>query len=145
MPQPAYQRRVIRDHYDMNRKLGRLRIFLAGPNVETLDPQELERMRQEADLRQKLCAVLKARIENFKEQAGVAHNGDKEAVVDILLCGTREQLVNFAMRIHDERWVKMLHRRVGVEQLMLDAANGKRPMPTPEELRAWALKLGGQQ
>lgn len=79
------------------------------------------------------------------KQAGIAHNGDKEAVVDILLCGTREQLVNFAMRIHDERWVKMLHRRVGVEQLMLDAANGKRPMPTPEELRAWALKLGGQQ
>lgn len=68
MPQPAYQRRVIRDHYDMNRKLGRLRIFLAGPNVETVDPQELERMRQEADLRQKLCAVLKSRIENFKEQ-----------------------------------------------------------------------------
>ena len=29
-----------------------------------------------------------------------------------------------------------------VEQLMFDAACGKRAMPTPAELREWALKLG---
>lgn len=43
---------------------------------------------------------------------------------------------------HDTRWTAMLKRRVAVEQLMLDAANCKRPMPTPQELREWALRLG---
>lgn len=58
--------------------------------------------------------------------------------------GDESQWRRFAVRLHDERWVKMLHRRVGVEQLMLDAANGKRAIPDASELRAWALKLGGQ-
>ena len=40
------------------------------------------------------------------------------------------------------KWDASLNRRAEVEQLMLDAARGKRPMPSPEELRAWALRLG---
>ena len=40
------------------------------------------------------------------------------------------------------KWGKELNRRATVEQWMLDAASGKRPMPTSEELREWALKLG---
>lgn len=40
------------------------------------------------------------------------------------------------------RWAEALNRRAEVEQLMFDAARGKRPMPTAEELRAWALRLG---
>lgn len=60
------------------------------------------------------------------------------------LVGTDQQWVRFGTRIHDERWSRMLTRRVGVEQDMLDAARGKRPMPDAQELRAWALKLGGQ-
>jgi hypothetical protein len=39
-------------------------------------------------------------------------------------------------------WSSALNRRATVEQWMFDAARGKRPMPTPEELRAWAIKLG---
>jgi hypothetical protein len=39
-------------------------------------------------------------------------------------------------------WAAALNRRATVEQLMFDAARGKRPMPTAEELRAWAVKLG---
>lgn len=39
-------------------------------------------------------------------------------------------------------WAAALNRRTTVEQWMLDAARGKRPMPTAEELRAWAIKLG---
>lgn len=39
-------------------------------------------------------------------------------------------------------WAGALNRRATVEQWMFDAARGKRPMPTPEELRAWAIKLG---
>lgn len=35
-----------------------------------------------------------------------------------------------------------LWRRVEVEQFMLDAANGKAPMPDAATLRAWALRLG---
>lgn len=42
----------------------------------------------------------------------------------------------------DAKWTAMLARRAAVEQLMFDAARGKRPMPTADELRAWALKLG---
>jgi hypothetical protein len=39
-------------------------------------------------------------------------------------------------------WAASLNRRATVEQWMFDAARGKRPMPTPDELRAWAIKLG---
>lgn len=39
-------------------------------------------------------------------------------------------------------WAAALNRRATVEQWMFDAARGKRPMPTPEELRSWATKLG---
>lgn len=65
-------------------------------------------------------------------------NAQREAIVreaiaerDALLAG------------HDTRWTAMFKRRVAVEQLMLDSANGKRPMPTQQELREWALRLGG--
>jgi hypothetical protein len=37
---------------------------------------------------------------------------------------------------------QILNRRATVEQWMFDAASGKRPMPTPDELRQWALHLG---
>jgi hypothetical protein len=37
---------------------------------------------------------------------------------------------------------RILNRRATVEQWMFDAASGKRPMPTPDELRQWALHLG---
>ncbi|MBI2770345.1 MAG: hypothetical protein HYX47_12035 [Burkholderiales bacterium] len=40
------------------------------------------------------------------------------------------------------RWAASLNRRASVEQWMFDAVCGRRPMPTPEELRQWALKLG---
>lgn len=40
------------------------------------------------------------------------------------------------------KWDESLNRRATVEQWMFDAARGKRPMPTPEELREWAMKLG---
>jgi hypothetical protein len=40
------------------------------------------------------------------------------------------------------KWTRSLSRRAAVEQLMFDAANGKRPMPAADELRQWALKLG---
>jgi hypothetical protein len=39
-------------------------------------------------------------------------------------------------------WAGALNRRATVEQAMFDAARGKRPMPTADELRAWAIKLG---
>lgn len=35
-----------------------------------------------------------------------------------------------------------LARDVEVQQWMFDAARGKRPMPTSQELREWALRLG---
>lgn len=37
---------------------------------------------------------------------------------------------------------QILNRRATVEQWMFDAASGKRAMPTADELRQWALKLG---
>lgn len=40
------------------------------------------------------------------------------------------------------KWAESLNRRVTVEQWMFDAASGKRPMPTAEQLREWAMKLG---
>lgn len=39
-------------------------------------------------------------------------------------------------------WASALNRRATVEQWMFDAARGKRRMPTAEELRSWATKLG---
>ena len=40
-------------------------------------------------------------------------------------------------------WVAhMINRRVEVEQQLWDAANGKRPPPTPDECRQWAIRLG---
>lgn len=42
----------------------------------------------------------------------------------------------------DARWSRMLSKRVEVEQMMFDAARGKRPMPGAQELREWALRLG---
>jgi hypothetical protein len=71
--------------------------------------------------------------------AGLAVTSTDDAHV---LMGTSAQWERFGTRLHDERWVKMLHRRVAAEQLMLDAANNKRPPPTLQELREWALKLG---
>jgi hypothetical protein len=40
------------------------------------------------------------------------------------------------------QWDRSLNRRAEIEQLMFDAARGKRPMPTADELRKWALGLG---
>lgn len=45
-------------------------------------------------------------------------------------------------REHAPRWEASLNRRATVEQLMFDAAHGKRPLPGPQELREWATKLG---
>lgn len=42
----------------------------------------------------------------------------------------------------DSGYVTMLNQRAEVEQKMFDAARGKRPMPTQQELREWALRLG---
>jgi DNA repair exonuclease SbcCD ATPase subunit len=42
----------------------------------------------------------------------------------------------------DELLTQILNRRVTIEQRMFDAAAGKRPMPTAEELRQWAIELG---
>ncbi len=39
-------------------------------------------------------------------------------------------------------WDASLNRRATVENWMFEAAAGKRPMPTPAELREWANKLG---
>lgn len=45
-------------------------------------------------------------------------------------------------REHAPKWDESLNRRATVEQWMFDAARGKRPMPTPEQLREWAMRLG---
>lgn len=42
----------------------------------------------------------------------------------------------------DAMWVASFERRGQVEEMMFAAARGKRPMPTPQELREWGLKLG---
>lgn len=43
-------------------------------------------------------------------------------------------------------WAKMyeesLNRRAEVEQELLDASRGKRPMPNQVQLRKWAMRLG---
>lgn len=36
----------------------------------------------------------------------------------------------------------MINRRAEIEDLMMQCARGVRPMPTRDELRQWALKLG---
>lgn len=41
-----------------------------------------------------------------------------------------------------KRNIDMINRRVKVEQLLLDIANGKRPLPTQQECRAMAEHLG---
>lgn len=45
-------------------------------------------------------------------------------------------------REHALQWARSLNRRAEVEQELLDAARGKRPLPSHEELRSWAVKLG---
>lgn len=40
------------------------------------------------------------------------------------------------------QWARSLNRRAEVEQELFDASRGKRAMPTADELRAWAVKLG---
>lgn len=59
---------------------------------------------------------------------------------------TREQVLAYGVDVPRQPepawWAGALNRRAAVEQWMFDAARGKRPMPTPEELRAWAIKLG---
>jgi DNA repair exonuclease SbcCD ATPase subunit len=42
----------------------------------------------------------------------------------------------------DKLLTQILNRRVTIEQRMFDAASGKRPLPTAEELRKWAIELG---
>jgi hypothetical protein len=42
----------------------------------------------------------------------------------------------------DNLLTQIINRRVTIEQRMFDAAAGKRPMPTPDELREWAVYLG---
>jgi hypothetical protein len=48
------------------------------------------------------------------------------------------EVVDQILKDHGAR----INRCAEVEQLMFDAARGKRPMPTKEELRSWANKLG---
>lgn len=89
--------------------------------------------------------------------SGIAHNNGKGG--EFIFVGTREQWEKFADKFirdspamhielqhlrteHDAQWMAMFKRRVHVEQLLLDVANGKRNMPTPQELREWALHLG---
>lgn len=73
--------------------------------------------------------------------------------------GRQRELINdlqriVAMREQDARdrkapmaavgdmWAASLNRRAVIEQRMFDAAGGKTPLPTPEQLREWALYLG---
>lgn len=46
------------------------------------------------------------------------------------------------LRSLSELWAKELNRRAVVEQTLWDIANGKRDVPTREECREWAVKLG---
>lgn len=48
----------------------------------------------------------------------------------------------YAMRTF-RNCAKALNRRSEVESVLLDVANGKRPMLTPKECRALAFKLAG--
>ena len=62
-------------------------------------------------------------------------------------CGAMAPELNWQCRASnpptEPKWLAAsLNRRVIVEQLMFDSAKGKRPMPTADELREWALKLG---
>ena len=41
-----------------------------------------------------------------------------------------------------DAYAKELNKLADIEWVMLDAAHGKRPMPTPLQLRMWALMLG---
>jgi hypothetical protein len=52
----------------------------------------------------------------------------------------RERLIRW---LAGPTWIgDMLNRRATVEQYLWDVANGRREAPTPEEARAWAIKLG---
>lgn len=80
--------------------------------------------------------------------SGCAYNGG--AGGEHIIVGTEAELVDLVEKFrkdmqakHDTRWTAMLKRRVDVEQMMFDAARGKRPMPERGELREWALRLGG--
>lgn len=112
----------------------------------------------------KLNAILDA-----VRAVGMAHNGGKGG--EFILVATESQLVKLTQKLYElskpevthdpvrtdaERdakdaanwremaplWAEDINRRATVEQWMFDAARGKRSMPTPEELREWALKLG---
>jgi hypothetical protein len=43
------------------------------------------------------------------------------------------------------RNVDMINRRVPIEQVLLDAANGKCPLPTAEDCRSLAMRLGSPE
>lgn len=52
----------------------------------------------------------------------------------------RERLARW---IAGPTWIgDMINRRVVVEQYLWDASAGRRPLPTKEECKAWAIKLG---
>lgn len=61
----------------------------------------------------------------------------------------RQWLRVLVARVIDPGWEnwrahysRSLNDRADVENQLLQCAAGRKPMPTPEELRAWALKLG---
>lgn len=79
-------------------------------------------------------------IEQAVRTTGCAWNAGEGG--EYIIMGTRQQIEAMANKLTDAMWAASINRRAEVEQLMFDAARGKRPMPSAEELRAWALKLG---
>jgi hypothetical protein len=101
----------------------------------------------------KLMTAKETRIKELEEEVRICDQllERRNAVLNLLPCPDHgEGCMPYA-----EDWIKarltvpgpdqqttMLNQRAEVEQLMFDAARGKRPMPDAKELRAWALRLG---
>ena len=62
-----FQERVVEEKKELDSKLNRLCAFFATTGFDRLDPAERERLDRQAELMERYSAVLKERIENFKE------------------------------------------------------------------------------
>jgi hypothetical protein len=116
-PKP-HEQRVVAEYEELRERRVKLHSFIASETFLTLPEEDRELLAIQENLMDSLSGVMVRRIRRWIE-ASEAPSPTEPAW-----------------------WAASLNRRATVEQWMFDAARGKRPMPTPQELRAWALKLG---
>jgi hypothetical protein len=121
----------------------RVEAVIEKKRAERLAEQDARNAGVNAPDRAALIAAADKHADNY-EGHDIPANETRAAIRNAFVAGSQFAAgvpVDHAADL-DNLLTRIINRRVTIEQRMFDAAAGKRPMPTPDELREWAVYLG---